>query len=85
METRGFCLGWQPTAKVGEWVSAKNGAAMSGWIPTSSTGEVARGWRLGRHGKVGNSIEASQGGVAHRRGALDGGGQSSARRLLVLL
>jgi hypothetical protein len=46
---------------------------------------MAQGRRLGQHGKVGNPIEASRGGVTHRRGALDGGGQSGARRLLVLL
>jgi hypothetical protein len=34
-------------------------------------------WRLGQHGKVGNSIEVHQGGDAHRSGALDGGGGSA--------
>jgi hypothetical protein len=33
--------------------------------------------RLGQHGNLGNPIEASRGGVAHRRGVLIGGGGSS--------
>jgi hypothetical protein len=41
---------------------------MVGWIPVSAVDEVGRGWRLGQHGEVVDSIEASRGGVVHRRG-----------------
>jgi hypothetical protein len=42
------------------------GAAVAGRIPVPAVSEVGRERRLGQHGFVGNSIEASRGGVAHR-------------------
>jgi hypothetical protein len=52
-------------------------AVVSGQILVSTVGQVGREQRLGQHGNVGNPIEASQGGVAHRRGVLGGGGGSA--------
>jgi hypothetical protein len=46
------------------------GAAVASRIPTLSVGKVGRRRQLGRHSNVGNLIEASQGGVSHRRGLL---------------
>jgi hypothetical protein len=63
--------------KAGEQVGARNRAVVSGRVLTSTASEVGRGLRLGQHGKVGNPIEASWGGVAHQRGALSGGGGSA--------
>jgi hypothetical protein len=40
---------------------------VAGWIPALAVGEVGRRWWLGRHGNVGNPIESSRGGLAHRR------------------
>jgi hypothetical protein len=40
--------------------------AVAGRIPVPVVGEVGRERQLGQHGFVGNSIEASRGGVAHR-------------------
>jgi hypothetical protein len=37
-------------------------------IPVPAVGEVGWKQRLGQHGIVGNSIEVSRGGVAHRKG-----------------
>jgi hypothetical protein len=51
-------------------------AAVSGWIPMSAASEVGRERWLGQHDNVGNPIETSRGGVAHRRGVLVGGGGS---------
>jgi hypothetical protein len=50
------------------------GAKVAGWILPSAASEVDREQQLGQHGNVGNPIEASRGGVAHRRGILSGGG-----------
>jgi hypothetical protein len=55
-------------AKIGERSMLGAGAAMAGWIPAPTISEVGQEWRLGQHGNVRNSIEASQGGVAHLRG-----------------
>jgi hypothetical protein len=63
-----------------ERIGARNRAAVSDRIPTSVVGEVGRGRWLAQHNKVGNPIEASQGGVTHWRGAL-GGGDGSAEEL----
>jgi hypothetical protein len=52
-------------------------AAVSDRIPVTIAGEVGQEQRLGQHGNVGNLIEASRGGVAHRRGVLIGGGGSA--------
>jgi hypothetical protein len=49
---------------------------VAGRIPTFVAGEVGQGWRLGQHGKEGNSIEVHRGGEAHRSRALGGGGGS---------
>jgi hypothetical protein len=43
----------------------------------SAIGKVGRERQLGPHDNVGNPIEASQGGVAHQRGVLVGGGDSA--------
>jgi hypothetical protein len=63
--------------KAGERVSVRYRAVVPDRISMSTAGEVGRGQRLGQHGKVGNPIEPSWGGVAHRRGALGGGGGST--------
>jgi hypothetical protein len=41
---------------------------VAGRIPSPAINEVGRGWRLRQHGEVVDSIEATQGRVAHRRG-----------------
>jgi hypothetical protein len=57
-------------------VGSKSRAAVANRILASAAGEVGWGQRLGKHGKVGNSIEVHRGGEAHRSEALDGGGGS---------
>jgi hypothetical protein len=53
------------------------GVVVAGRIPVPAIGEVGRERWLGQPGFVGNLIEASRGGVAHRRGVLGGGGGSA--------
>jgi hypothetical protein len=55
-------------AKIGERSVLGAGTRVAGWIPASVVGEVGWEQQLGQDGNVGNSIEASRGGVAHRRG-----------------
>jgi hypothetical protein len=44
------------------------GAVVVGRIPALAVGEVGWERQLGQHDIMGNSIEASRGGVAHQRG-----------------
>jgi hypothetical protein len=53
------------------------GTAVAGQILAPAVSEEGRGWWLGQHGKVGDSFEGHRGGMAHRRGVLDGGGGSA--------
>jgi hypothetical protein len=55
------------------------GAVVADRIPTTATGEVGRGQRLGQHDKVGDLFEVHRGGEAHRSRALDSGGGSADR------
>jgi hypothetical protein len=50
-------------------------------IPAPAIDEVGRGWWLGQHGEVVDSIEASQGGVAHRRALSAAARRRSTRQL----
>jgi hypothetical protein len=50
-------------AKTGERSAPRAGAAVADRILASAIGEVGRERRLGQHGSVGNSIEASRGGA----------------------
>jgi hypothetical protein len=54
--------------KTGERSAPGIGAAVADGISAPTIGVVGRERQLGQHGNVGNSIEASRGGVAHRRG-----------------
>jgi hypothetical protein len=60
--------GTRPTRRQGRGSTSGAGAAMADRILASAIDEVGRGQRLGQHGEVVDSIEASRGGVAHRRG-----------------
>jgi hypothetical protein len=54
---------------------------VAGWISAPAVDEVGWGWWLGQHSEVVDSIEASQGGVAHQRGLSAAARRRSAREL----